>query len=192
VKNKKMTDYMRFIITSVLAFLLQVSTNAQSKLFTKTGSISFFSKTNIENISARNNKVLAVWELTSGKIEFSVLMKGFEFEKALMQEHFNENYVESDKYPKATLKAVIENSSNISLTTDKSYIVKVNGTLTMHGITKAVSTTATIKVKDGVASATATLPVLLADYNIKIPSVVADNINKKIDILITIPAFKIL
>jgi hypothetical protein len=192
VKNKKMTDYMRFIITSVLAFLLQVSTNAQSKLFTKTGSISFFSKTNIENISARNNKVLAVWELTSGKIEFSVLMKGFEFEKALMQEHFNENYVESDKYPKATLKAVIENSSSISLTTDKSYIVKVNGTLTMHGITKAVSTTATIKVKDGVASATATLPVLLADYNIKIPSVVADNINKKIDILITIPAFKIL
>jgi YceI-like domain len=190
VKNKKITDHMRFIITSVLAFLLQVSTNAQNKLFTKTGSISFFSKTNLENISARNNKVFVVWELISGKIEFSVLMKGFEFEKALMQEHFNENYVESDKYPKATLKAVIENSSSISLTTDKSYTVKVNGTLTMHGVTKPISTTATIKVKDGVASATAMLPVLLADYNIKIPTVVADNINKKIDILITIPAFK--
>ncbi len=183
---------MRFILTSAFLFFLQLCTSAQTKLFTKTGSISFFSKTNVENISARNNKVLAVWELASGKIEFSVLMKGFEFEKALMQEHFNENYVESDKYPKATLKAVVENSSAILPTTDKTYSVKVNGTLTMHGVTKPISTTATIKVKDGVVSATAALPVLLSDYNIKIPAVVADNINKKIDISINIPAFKIL
>jgi hypothetical protein len=183
---------MRCIITSALVFFLQVCTNAQTKLITKTGSISFFSKTNVENISARNNKVLAVWELTSGKIEFSVLMKGFEFEKALMQEHFNEDYVESDKYPKATLKAVVENSSTILLTIDKTYSVKVNGTLTMHGITKPISTTATIKVKDAVVSATAVLSVLLSDYNIKIPAVVADNINKKIDISINIPVFKIL
>jgi YceI-like domain len=183
---------MKFIITTALVFLLQQYSHAQSKLFTKTGSISFFSKTNVENISAQNNKVLAIWELASGKIEFSVLMKGFEFEKALMQEHFNEDYVESDKYPKATLKAVIENSNTILLTSDKTYTVKVNGTLTMHGITKPINTTATIKVKDGVASATATLPVLLADYNIKIPAVVADNINKKIDISINIPAFKTL
>jgi hypothetical protein len=181
---------MRFIITTSLVLLLQVCTLAQTKLFTKTGNISFFSKTNIENISARNNKVLAVWELATGKIEFSVLMKGFEFEKALMQEHFNENYVESDKYPKAILKAVIENSNTILLTTDKTYSVKVNGTLTMHGITKPISTTATIKIKDGIASATATLPVLLADYNIKIPAVVTENINKKIDISINIPSFK--
>jgi YceI-like domain len=181
---------MRFIITGALVFILHICTNAQTKLFTKTGSISFFSKTNIENISARNNKVLAVWEVASGKIEFSVLMKGFEFEKALMQEHFNEDYVESDKYPKAILKAVIENSSTILLTTDKTYSVKVNGTLTMHGVTKPINTTATIKVKNGIASATAALPVLLSDYNIKIPAVVADNINKKIDISINIPAFK--
>ena len=181
---------MRLITTSALMFFLQISTTAQTKLFTKTGSISFFSKTNIENISARNNKALAVWELASGKIEFSVLMKGFEFEKALMQEHFNEDYVESDKYPKAILKAVVENSNSILLTTDKTYSVKVNGTLTMHGVTKPISTTAIIKVKDAIVSATAVLPVLLSDYNIKIPAVVADNINKKIDISINIPAFK--
>lgn len=181
---------MRFIITSTLVFLIHIHTTAQAKLFTKTGSISFFSKTTVENINARNNKVLAVWELASGKIEFSVLMKGFEFEKALMQEHFNEDYVESDKYPKAALKAVIENSNSILLTTDKIYAVKVNGTLTMHGVTKPVSAIATIKVKDGVVSATATLPVLLADFNIKIPAAVSDNISKKIDISINIPAFK--
>ncbi len=181
---------MRSFIICALVIVLPFFTNAQTKLFTKTGNISFFSKTNIENISARNNKVLAVWELASGKIEFSVLMKGFEFEKALMQEHFNEDYIESDKYPKAILKAVIENSSTILLTTDKTYSVKVNGTLTMHGVTKPITTTATIKVKGGIASATASLPVLLADYNIKIPAVVADNINKKIDISINIPAFK--
>jgi electron transfer flavoprotein alpha subunit len=181
---------MRCIITSALVFFLQVCTSAQTKLFTKTGTISFFSKTNIENISARNNKVLAVWELASGKIEFSVLMKGFEFEKALMQEHFNEDYVESDKYPKAILKAVMENSNTIVLTADKTYAVKINGTLSMHGVTKPVSTIATIKVKDGIASASAVLPILLADYNIKIPAVVADNISKKIDISINIPSFK--
>jgi hypothetical protein len=177
---------------NILIFLLVLfCTNsfAQKRLYTKTGNASFFSKTTIENISAVNNKVLCVWEVATGKIEFSVLMKGFEFEKALMQEHFNENYVESDKYPKASFKGEIENSNSISLTTDKSNTVKVNGILTIHGVSKQVSITATIKLNKSAVSAMANFTILLADYNIKIPSVVSGNINKSINISINIPAF---
>jgi YceI-like domain len=180
---------MKKIIVVFLLTLFCGNIFAQKRLFTKTGTISFFSKTTIENISAVNNKVLCVWEIATGKIEFSALMKGFEFEKALMQEHFNESYVESDKYPKAIFKGEIENSSSISLTTDKSYTVKVNGSLTIHGITKQVSINAIIKVTKSVVSATSNFSVLLSDYNINIPSVVAGNINKSINISINIPAF---
>ncbi len=178
-----------------IGFLLAIINNvgfAQSKLFTKTGSISFFSKTNMENISAKNNMVLSVWEPNSGKIEFSVLMKGFLFEKALMQEHFNENYVESDKYPKATFKGNVENSAAVSLTTNKSNNVNVSGALTIHGVTNQIKVPAIILVNNGATTASASFDILLADYNIKIPSLVADNISKKIRISINIPFNKTL
>ncbi len=181
---------MRCIITIFLIFLLNIYSIAQTRLVTKTGSISFYSKTAIENINAHNNKVLAVWEIATGKIEFAVLMKGFEFKKALMQEHFNENYVESDKYPKATFKGIIENASTITLSEDKSYSLKVIGDLTIHGVTKQINTITIISVKKGTVSALANLSIFLSDYNIRIPKVVSDNINKKIDIVINIAAFK--
>lgn len=180
---------MKKILVVVLLAFISVSLFAQKRLYTKTGNISFFSATSVENIAARNNKVLCVWDIATGNIEFSVLMKGFEFEKALMQEHFNEDYVESDKYPKATFKGTIENSNAISLSTDKSNSVKVTGTLTMHGVSKQISTTAIIKVNKLVASATATFTILLSDFNIKIPSVVTANISKTISLSINIPAF---
>jgi hypothetical protein len=93
----------KFIVITALLLIAAV-TNAQEKLFTKTGKISFFSKTPMEDIEAHNKATISVLDKTSGQLEFSVLMKGFEFEKALMQEHFNENYVESDKFPKANFK----------------------------------------------------------------------------------------
>jgi polyisoprenoid-binding protein YceI len=178
-------------IWGLVFFILFLSSTclAQRRLYTKTGSITFFSKTAVENIQARNNKVFSIWDIASSRIEFSVLMKGFEFEKALMQEHFNENYIESDKYPKATFRGVIEDGNTITLGIDKSYNLKVTGALTMHGITKQISTLATIKVNKGVVSASTNFSVLLSDYNIKVPALVTDNINKKIDISVNIPAF---
>ena len=107
-----------------------------------------------------------------------------------MQEHFNENYMESDKYPKAVFKGVIENSTNISLTTDNTINTKVNGMLTMHGVTKQISIPAIIKIKNKEVSATTGFAVLLEDYNIKIPAVVAEKISNKINIQISIPAYK--
>jgi polyisoprenoid-binding protein YceI len=175
-------------IIALLFFANQVF--SQSKLYTKTASITFHSSAAMEKIEATNNKALSVWIPADGKIEFSVLLKGFEFDKALMQEHFNDDYMESDKFPKATFKGMVENSKTIVLTGDQSYNVKVNGSLTMHGITKPVSTTATIKVKNGVVSAMANFTLLLADYNIKIPSIVADNVSKQILVNINVPAYQ--
>ncbi|CAN5484866.1 YceI family protein [soil metagenome] len=174
-------------------FVLSIfSAFSQPKYFTKTGKISFYSKSSMENIEAVNTKVVSVWDVASGQIEFAVLLKGFEFEKALMQEHFNENYVESDKYPKALFKGVIENSKNIQLTNDNVATVKVNGTLTLHGVTNPVNTSAVITVKGGVVAASCNFIITLADYKISIPSLVAEKINKKIAIAVTIAEYQLM
>jgi hypothetical protein len=181
---------MKILIITVLLFIAEDALIAQVKLFTKTASISFYSKSLVENIEARNNKAVGIWELSSGKIEFSVLMKGFEFEKALMEQHFNEDYVESDKYPKAVFKGVVENGATISLTEDKNYKVKINGLLTLHGVTKSISISADVEIKKGIVNASANLNVLLSDYNIKIPAVAVNNINNQITINLKVPVFQ--
>ena len=178
----------------LLSFFLlpAVKVTAQIKYFTKAGKITFYSKAPLEDIEAVNNKVTCVWDVSSGQIELAVLMKGFEFEKGLMQEHFNENYVESDKYPKAVFTGIIENSKSISLTTDNMVTVKVTGSLTIHGVTNPLNTIAVITVKNGVVEASSGFTIALADYKISIPSLVADKINKNIAISLVIPSFQTL
>jgi len=178
----------------LLSFFLlpAVKVTAQIKYFTKAGKITFYSKAPLEDIEAVNNKVTCVWDVSSGQIELAVLMKGFEFEKGLMQEHFNENYVESDKYPKAVFTGIIENSKSISLTTDNMVTVKVTGSLTIHGVTNPLNTIAVITVKNGVVEASSSFTIALADYKISIPSLVADKINKNIAISLVIPSFQTL
>ena len=183
---------MKHVPFLAIFILVAGSAMAQPKYFTKSGKISFYSKSSLENIEAINNKVTSVWDVATGQIEFAVLMKGFEFEKALMQEHFNENYVESDKYPKAIFKGVIENSKAISLNNDNIFTTKVSGTLTLHGVTNPVNTSAVITVKSVVIAASCTFSIALADYKISIPSLVEDKINKKITITVTISAYQVM
>lgn len=176
------------IIFSVIC--LQISSFGQAKYFSKDGKISFYSKAPIENIEAHNNKAVSVVDLSSGAMEFSVLMKGFEFEKAKMQEHFNENYVESDKFPKATYAGKIQNLSAVKIKQDGSYPVKITGRLTMHGITKEQAADAVITVKGGSISAVSELTVTLQDYNVQIPSLVAEKISKTVKITVNVPSYK--
>ena len=103
----------------------------------------------MEDIEAKNKTVAAVVDSKTGAIQFSAQMKGFEFEKKLMQEHFNENYVESNKFPKSEFKGTITNNSEINYTKDGSYTAKVKGKLTIHGVTRDVETTGTFKVSGG-------------------------------------------
>lgn len=162
--------------------LLAVVSQAQDKYFTKTGKIEFYSKAPMEDIEAKNKTVAAILDTKTGALQFSVLMKGFEFPKALMQEHFNENYIESDKYPRGEFKGTITNNSAIDYTKEGTYTAKVKGQLTIHGVTKNIETTGTLKVDGGKIDATSVFNILLSDYKIKIPSVVKEKLSNNIKV----------
>ena len=162
--------------------LFAATVNAQDRYFTKTGKIEFFSKASLEDIEAKNKTVTAVLDTKTGAVQFSVQMKGFEFEKKLMQEHFNENYVESNKYPKADFKGAVTNNSSVNYAQDGTYNATVKGKLTLHGVTKDIEAPATIKVAGGKIDASSTFNILLSDYKISIPSVVKDKISNTIKI----------
>jgi len=171
----------RMFLSAAIIIAVSLSANAQ-KYYTKNGNISFFSKASLENIQADNNQVMSVLNTQTGDMQFSVLIKSFHFEKALMEEHFNENYLESDKFPKATFKGVISDVSKISFTTDGMYSVSVSGDLTLHGVTKKITSTGTITVKGGKISADSKFNIKLADYNVSIPKLVKDNIAESVEV----------
>lgn len=174
----------RVVFILIMFITAGFSVTAQ-KVYTKNGAISFFSKASIENISAENNQVMSVLVLPSGELQFSVLVKSFHFKKSLMEEHFNENYMESSKYPKATFKGKINDLSKVNFTTDGTYTVEVTGDLTMHGITNKTTTTGTITVSSGVITATSMFKVKLSDYKISIPKIVKDNIAEVVDVKVS-------
>lgn len=166
--------------------LLAVALNAQDKFFTKTGRISFHSKAPLETIEAQNKAATCVLDAKSGNLQFALLMKGFEFEKALMQEHFNENYVESHKFPKAEFRGQILNNQDVNYSKDGVYPVKVKGKLTIHGETRDVETAGKIEVKQGRVMADANFSIQLEDYKIEIPKIVKDNISKTVSIAVDV------
>jgi hypothetical protein len=173
---------MKKVIFTISLFFAAVGIYAQDRYFTKSGDIKFSSKAPMENIEAVNKSVTCVLDAKTGAIQFAVLMKGFEFAKALMQDHFNENYIESDKFPKGEFKGQVENTSSLNLTQDGTYPVNVTGKLTMHGVTKDVKADGKIVVGDGKVVASSDFAILLSDYDIKIPSLVENNISNTINI----------
>lgn len=169
----------------LLAFLICICLNSfcvnGQRLITRTASISFYSDAPLEKITATNRQGACLLDINTNTIEAAVLMRGFEFRKALMQEHFNENYVESHRFPKAQFKGKISSGSP-QWTTDGIYDVQLEGTLTIHGETKHVSIPASIRVNKGIVAAKAEFSINVDDYKIRIPALVADNINKNIRI----------
>jgi polyisoprenoid-binding protein YceI len=172
------------IKTSIFTLVLFASLSlvAQERYFTKAGTISFTAGTPLEDIDATNKSVTSVIDISTGQIEFAVLLKGFEFKRALMQEHFNENYVESEKFPKSTFKGKISDADKVNFKKDGSYPATVKGTLEIHGVKKEVETKGTIKVAGGVISSDAAFKILLEDYGIKIPGAVKDKISPTVEI----------
>jgi hypothetical protein len=172
------------LVTLACLLVLATSVNAQDRYFTKTGTIEFYSKATMEDIEAKNKTVTAILDSKTGALQFSVQMKGFEFEKALMQEHFNENYVESGKFPKAEFKGALTNNLAVNYTKAGTYPVTVKGKLTLHGVTKDVEAPGTIKVDGGKLEGKSTFTIQLSDYKISIPSVVKEKISNSIKIIV--------
>jgi len=151
---------------------------------TRSGKIYFISEAPLEKIEAVNNQAASVLDASTGKIQFSVLMKSFEFEKALMGEHFQEKYVESDKYPKSEFKGSILDFSSINLAKDGTYPVKYKGDFSLHGVTKPVDGTGSLTVKGGKISAKSTFMLPIEAYGIEIPSLVKDKIAKEVKVTV--------
>jgi polyisoprenoid-binding protein YceI len=174
---------------SIVILLITVfAVSGQTKYFTRNGKVNFdsTSPSSPEKIEGKNEKATSVMDVATGQMEFAVLMKAFIFEKALMEEHFNENYVESDKFPKATFKGMIKNLNEINLTKDGTYTAKISGKLSVHGVTKDIETTGTFIVKAGIISAKSVFKILLANYNIEVPSLVQDKVAKEASITVDI------
>lgn len=170
-------------ISLLLAFSAGFS-QAQ-KLVTKTAQVKFFSHTPVEDIQAFNNQVLSVVNLDDGSVAFSLLLKSFEFEKALMQEHFNEKYVESDKYPKATFKGVIHKDGKpMEFSEDGSFDVQAKGTMNFHGVERPINSKGTITVQGKDIKLESKLTLSPDEYNITIPGVVAEKIAKDIEVTV--------
>jgi hypothetical protein len=149
---------------------------------TKTGFIGFYSKTPFEDITAENNQAYAVLDPNSHQIAFAVLMKGFIFPKELMQEHFNENYIESDKYPKATFSGSC--SGDMELSKEGIYQVVIKGDLSLHGVTRKIETTAQLEVKKDRILGTSTFNLKPEDFQISIPGIVREKIAREISVKI--------
>ena len=142
---------------------------------TKKGRIKFVSPTD-PDVSAINNEVSSKIS-AAGDIRFSLLFKGFQFKYAEMQTHFNEEYIETEKYPRASFTGTIQNIKSMDLTKDGKYTAKVVGTLTMHGVTKPVQTSATLNINKGKITAEATISIMMSDFKID-----ASAVTEKVDL----------
>ena len=134
---------------------------------TKSGTISFFSSTPLEKIEAFNKQVTCKMSNQSGQIIFLTLIKGFTFDNALMQEHFNENYMESSTFSKADFKGKITNITDVNFNKDGNYKVNVDGNLTIHGVTKHIVVPGNISVANNKISAQTKFNISVKDYGIK-------------------------
>jgi hypothetical protein len=170
-------------LTILLILIASIVSTAHAQLFmTKNAFVNFYSKAALEDITADNNQAYSIIDGTKKNIAFSLLMKSFIFQKQLMQDHFNENYVESDKYPKAVFSGAY--TGDVTFDKDGVYKIIVKGNLTLHNVTRVIELPATLEIKNGKVSGNAQFTIKPEDYNISIPSVVRDNIAKELTVTI--------
>ena len=176
---------MKYIAILLIILVTGLTCNAQ-KYMTRNGYIGFTSITPLEEIKADNNQVAAVLDATTGEMVFQVLIKSFHFEKALMEEHFNENYMESEKYPKSTFKGKINNPEAVDFSRNGIYNVTIGGELTIRDITRKIEVKGTIEVIPGGLVGNSKFSVAPEDYKIDIPGVVRDKINKNLEVNVSV------
>lgn len=171
------------IITAILSLNAVFS---QNTYFTKNGLITFEATVpSFEEIKSENNSVSAIFNTETHEVAVLALMKAFRFKIALMEEHFNENYVESDTYPKATFKGKLVKFefSKLSQTPQK---IQLNGILNIHNKSKEISTIALVSLKNNSINLTTDFNIKPEDFDVKIPSIVKEKIAKEINIHINL------
>ncbi len=157
---------MKYVVLLILSVAVTRFGFAQKVYGTRSGQISFFSSAPLEDIQAKNNAVQSQLSSANGQYNFEMNIKDFHFENDLMEEHFNENYLHSDKYPKAYFKGFVTNLKDINFSKDGVYNTIVKGSLTIHGVTHEVVQNGTIEIKGGKAIARSKFKILIKDYNV--------------------------
>lgn len=162
-------------LSSILLVWMSITTQTGNDLYVcKNAKITLYSQAPVEDIEATTTTGTSVYNATTGDIAFSVNIRSFTFQKSRMQEHFNSNYMESDKYPKATFKGKIQ--EHIDVTKDGTWPVTAAGDLTVHGVTQKRTIPGNLTVKGGKITVTSEFMVKCADHHIKIPQIVFHNI----------------
>lgn len=171
----------KLLIATLSIIFLSTATFAQLyKGKQDASTISFFSKSPLEDIDATNKKATIVLKTTTNDVQFGIPMVSFKFPKPLMEEHFNENYVESARYPTCIFKGKI--NETIDFTKDGEHKVSVKGILTLHGVAKEIETTGTLIIKGLEIFMVSAFKIKTSDYNIKVPSLYVQNIAELIDV----------
>jgi hypothetical protein len=166
---------MKFFFSCIIAILFVVNTADAQKIYaTRNGRVGFSTPSD-EDVKAVNNEVTSRIA-DNGQVTFSLLIKGFKFKLAEMQEHFNDQYLESNKFPRADFKGNIVNLAAVNFTKDGSYKVSVKGDLTLHGVTKNITANGTIEIKAGKPIATCQFVLVMKDFNVNASSV-TDKVN---------------
>jgi polyisoprenoid-binding protein YceI len=177
----------KIIVLPFFLLMVILKLNAQDTYLTKTGFISFFSHAKIEDIKAENKEVTSVINIKTGEMAFVVLMKSFYFKNELMHEHFNENYLETTKFPKAKFKGTIAEISTIDLTKAGFYNVTVEGDLEIHGITRHITQKGTLEVNGETITGKSVFSIAIKDFGITVETALKDNIAEIIEITVEMP-----
>lgn len=167
----------------LIMLVASVSAFSQEKFIAKNAYISFYSSTPMEDILGESNEAVTILNAGTGDVAFQALMTTFHFKRALMEEHFNENYMESTKFPKAKFNGKIEGFSKEMLKNTAAE-VKVTGTLSVHGVDKTITVPVKLGLENGKLTGTAKFKVTPEDYGIAIPALVRDKIGKQMEITV--------
>jgi hypothetical protein len=174
---------MKKFIFTIIAIVSLNTVTGQSKYLTKTGSLAFeASVPSFEEVAAKNNSVTAILNTENGEFAALALVKAFRFKNALMEEHFNENYAESDTHPKSIFKGKIGNF-NFDALSESDNVLSIDGTLTFHGVTKEINDISlTLKLVDGNIILSGKFKVLVSDFEIEIPKIVANKLSDEVSV----------
>lgn len=167
----------------LVLFVVSVGAFGQGKFIAKNAYISFYSSTPMEDIFGESNEAVTILNGETGEIGFQALMSTFHFKRALMEEHFNENYMESTKFPKSKFNGKIEGFNKDMLKSPVTTI-KITGVLNVHGVEKTITVPGTIGLEDGKLVANSKFKVVPEDYGIVIPSLVRDKIGKEMEVTV--------
>ena len=168
----------KFALLLVFGALAKLS--AAQIYIAKTCEISFFSSSPLENIEAVNKACKPIINTATNDVQMKIVISAFQFDKPLMQEHFNENYMESDKYPDAIFKGKI--NEPVDWTKDGEYKVTVTGKLTIHGVEKERTVDGTVKISGQQVTISSKFNIHIADHNIKVPSLYVQNIAEDVEV----------